>query len=80
MRKRTGFFCDISESEEKIAKKSDREETPLQTAEKETKEACGAAANGKPGERPYDYQPTAEIMVPCLKKDDLILTFTRTKV
>ena len=28
----------------------------------------------------YDYQPTAEIMVPCLKKDDSILNITRTEV
>ncbi|XP_044175717.1 NFX1-type zinc finger-containing protein 1-like isoform X2 [Acropora millepora] len=37
------------ESKEKIAKKSDGEETSLQTAEKETKEPCEAAANEKPG-------------------------------
>ena len=48
-RKKTGFFGDIAESEEKMAKRGDREETPLQTAEEETQEACGAVANEKPG-------------------------------
>ena len=28
----------------------------------------------------YDYQPTAKVMVPCLKKEDFILNFTRTEV
>ena len=51
MRKSTEFFRNILESKEKIAKKSDGEETSLQTAEKETKEPCEAAANEKPGER-----------------------------
>ena len=80
MRKSTEFFCNISESEEKIAKTSDGEETPLQTAGKETKEPCGAAANGKPGEDSYDYQPSTEIMAPLLKRDDLILNCNRTEV
>ena len=51
MRKSTEFFRNILESKEKIAKKSDGEETSLQTAETETKEPCEAAANEKPGER-----------------------------
>ena len=51
MRKSTEFFRNILESKEKIAKKGDGEETSLQTAEKETKEPCEAAANEKPGER-----------------------------
>lgn len=53
MRKKIRFFGDITESEEKNAKKenrSDREETPLQTAEEEeTQGACGAVANEKAG-------------------------------
>ena len=53
MRKKIGFFGDITESEQKNAKKekrSDREETPLQTAEEEeTQGACGAVANEKAG-------------------------------
>lgn len=80
MRKSTEFFRNISASEEKIAKKSDGEETPLQTARKETKEPCGAAANEKPGEDSYDYQPTAKIMASCLKRDHLILNCNRTEV
>jgi len=51
MRKSTDFFRNITDSEKKIAKKSDGEETPLQKAGKETKEPCGAAANEKPGKR-----------------------------
>ena len=80
MRKSTEFFRNISESEEKIAKKNDGEQKPLQTARKETKQPCGAAANEKPGEGSYDYQPTAKIMAPCLKIDDLILNCNRTEV
>ncbi|XP_074616880.1 uncharacterized protein LOC141876262 isoform X4 [Acropora palmata] len=48
-RKPLDFFRNITDSEKKIAKKSDGEETPLQKAGKETKEPCGAAANEKPG-------------------------------
>ena len=49
MGKKTGFFGDITESEEKKGKGGDREETPLQTAEEETQGACGAVANEKEG-------------------------------
>ena len=49
MRKKTGFFGDITESKEKKEKRADREETPLQTAEEETQGACGAVANEKAG-------------------------------
>ena len=80
MRKSTEFFRNISEFEEKNEKESDGEETPLQTAGKETKEPRGAAANEKPGEDSYDYQPTTKIMAPWLKKDDLILNCNRTEV
>ena len=80
MRKSTEFFRNISESEEKIERESDVEETPLQTAGKETKEPRGVVANEKPGEDTYDYQPTTKIMAPCLKKDDLILNCNRTEV
>lgn len=49
MRKKTGFFGYISESEEKMAKRGDREETPLQAVEEEIQEVCGAAGNEKSG-------------------------------
>ena len=49
MRRKTGFFCDISDSEEKLAKKGDREGAPLQSTREKSQEACGAAVNEKPG-------------------------------